>query len=84
RLLKAKERAADATLSATPSSQARLEKKDSQLAKAAGRQSQALWSNVFGFAAFKKASFVKASATTMAQSGDADFDGLPEDFENAV
>jgi predicted Fe-S protein YdhL (DUF1289 family) len=81
RLLKAKEREANTTLSATPSSQARLERKDNHLTR---RQSQALWSNAFGFAALKRASFVKASATAMAQSGDADMDGLPEDFENAV
>ncbi|MGA9769338.1 MAG: hypothetical protein WBV94_09875 [Blastocatellia bacterium] len=38
-----------------------------------------------GAASIRKASFVKTSASMMVQGGgDGDFDGLPEDFENAL
>jgi len=90
--LKAKEREVDVlsfTQVAGQPQQSRLNGKNDQLARSTARKSDLQWGNALrfasGFSPIKKTSFVNASAPVRPQGGaDADLDGLPEDFENAL
>ncbi len=90
-LIKGKERKAETSLDApesTVSMRGRSANNAGQLAKTAALKSGSSWSSASGIsggqATLRKASFAKSFAPAMAQSGDADLDGLPEDFENAL